>query len=180
MRIVAIEEHHVLPGLPLLPGLGSDLAWPPAEVRERLHASVDRRLADMDAAGIDRQVLSVPLTIAEDLPHDSLYSMATTANSELQGMVEKHPHRFAAFATLPCSTPDLAAAELERAVTQLGFVGAMIFGNVGGRFLDDPMFGPILDAAERLDVPMGPCCRPSGLPQQYWLTPPTSAASSSA
>jgi uncharacterized protein len=156
MRIVAIEEHHVLPGLPLLPGLGtsSDSAWPPAEVRQRLYASVDRRLADMDAARIDRQVLSVPLTIAEDLPDDSLRSMATTANSELQGMVEKYPHRFAAFATLPCSTPDLAAAELERAVTQLGFVGAMIYGNVGGRFLDDPMFGPILDAAERLDVPI--------------------------
>ena len=51
-------------------------------------------------------------------------------------------------------SPDAAADELERAVTQLGFHGALINGLTDGRFLDDAAFDPILSRAERLDVPI--------------------------
>ncbi|MGI5229371.1 amidohydrolase family protein [Actinoallomurus sp. CA-142502] len=69
-------------------------------------------------------------------------------------MVTAYPDRFAAFATLPVTVPDAAAAELERAVGDLGFVGTMISGTIGGRFLDDPFFSPILETAARLNVPI--------------------------
>jgi hypothetical protein len=69
-------------------------------------------------------------------------------------MVTAHPDRFSAFATLPVTVPEEAAAELERAVRELGFVGTMISGTIGGRFLDDPVFLPILETAARLDVPI--------------------------
>jgi hypothetical protein len=69
-------------------------------------------------------------------------------------MVTVHPDRFAVFTTLPVTVPDAAAAELERAVGELGFVGTMISGTIGGRFLDDPFFSPVLETAARLDVPV--------------------------
>jgi uncharacterized protein len=64
------------------------------------------------------------------------------------------PNAFAGFATLPVADPRAAAEELERAVSQLGFKGALINGVAQGRFLDDPFFSPILERAEGLDVPL--------------------------
>ncbi|GAB3364839.1 amidohydrolase family protein [Amycolatopsis echigonensis] len=67
-------------------------------------------------------------------------------------MVEDHPDRFAAFATLSATATatDAAVAGLERAVGELGFVDATL----SGRFLDDPLFTPVLETAARLDVPI--------------------------
>ena len=65
-----------------------------------------------------------------------------------------NPKRFAAFAALPTSDPKAAADELERAVTKLGFKGAMIHGLANGTFLDDKRFWPIYERAEALDVPI--------------------------
>lgn len=150
MRVVAIEEHHIIPEMSGSLGLNQ---LPPA-MQARLHATVDERLADMDATGIDLQVLSVVLPMPEMLPAQTALPLATKANEQLHGMVTAHPGRFAAFATLPVTAPDAAATELERAVGELGFVGAMISGTIGGRFLDDQFFGPVLETAARLDVPI--------------------------
>lgn len=150
MRVVAIEEHHIIPEMRDY----VDLTWLPPVVQARLRATVGDRLADMDAAGIDLQVLSVVLPTPQPLPAETAVPLAVKANGELQGMVAAYPDRFAAFATLPVTVPDAAAAELERAVGELGFVGAMISGTIAGRFLDDPFFHPILETAARLDVPI--------------------------
>jgi hypothetical protein len=150
MRIVAIEEHFGTPALLS----GTDLSWLAASPRERLLDIGDGRLADMDSAGIDVQVLSAVAPAAQELPAEVGVPLAIGLNNELSDAVTAHPDRFAAFATLPTSAPDAAAVELERTVTELGFVGAMINGTTGGRFLDDPMFAPILDTAARLDVPI--------------------------
>ncbi len=74
----------------------------------------------------------------------------------MHATVIAHPDRFAGFATLPLTVPDAAAAEIERVVGELGFVGTMISGNIAGRYLDDPDFGPVLETAARLDVPVYP------------------------
>ena len=150
MRVVAIEEHHIIPEL----NSYLNLSRLPPPVQARLQATAAKRLADMDAAGIDFQVLSVVLPTPQMLPAETAVPLAAKANSELHAMVTAHPDRFAAFATLPVNVPDAAATELERAVGELGFVGAMISGTIGGRFLDDPFFSPILDTAARLDVPV--------------------------
>ena len=150
MRVVAIEEHHIIPEMSSY----MDLSWLPPVVQGRLHATADDRLAAMDAAGIDMQVLSVVLPTPRMLPAETAVPLAAKANGELQAMVAAHPDRFAAFATLPVTVPDAAAAELERAVGELGFAGAMISCTIGGRFLDDPFFSPVLETAARLDVPV--------------------------
>lgn len=150
MRVVAIEEHHIIPGI----SNDLNLSRLPDAVQTRLRATVDERLAGMDAAGIDVQVLSVVMPTREMLPAETAVPQAVRANTELHAMVTAHPDRFAALATLPVTVPDAAAAELERAVRDLGFVGTMISGTIGGRFLDDPFFRPVLETAARLDVPI--------------------------
>jgi hypothetical protein len=72
-------------------------------------------------------------------------------------VTQRHPHHVTTAeegATLPVGQPRAAATELERAVRELGFVGTMIAGTIGDRFLDDPEFTPILEAADGLDVPI--------------------------
>jgi len=150
MRVVAIEEHHIIPEMRDY----MDLSWLPPAVQGRMHGSVGERLAAMDAAGIDMQVLSVVLPTPRMLPAQIAVPLAAKVNGELHAMVTAHPDRFAAFATLPVTVPDAAAAELERAVGELGFAGSMISGTIGGRFLDDPFFSPVLETAARLNAPV--------------------------
>jgi predicted TIM-barrel fold metal-dependent hydrolase len=80
--------------------------------------------------------------------------MAAETNDVMAEAISAHPDRFAAFAALPMPDPDAAAKELERTVRDLDFVGTLINSHVGGRFLDDEFFSPVLEAAEALDVPI--------------------------
>jgi uncharacterized protein len=178
MRIVTIEDHVNRPGVM------EAMTWQPAEIHARLLPSVERRIADMDAAGIDLQVLSAPLPapgqdaaanpLAPVQPLDeTAIPLVQAANEELYQMVSAYPGRFAAFATLPVALPEAAAAELERGVTELGCVGAMIWGTVGDRFLDEPEFAPIFEAAARLDVPiyLHPAPPPKRISDIYYTGP---------
>jgi 2,3-dihydroxybenzoate decarboxylase len=80
--------------------------------------------------------------------------LARIANDRLATTVRAHPDRFAAFAAIPTPDPSAAADELERAVTQLGFKGALINGTTNGVFFDDKRFWPICERAAALDVPL--------------------------
>ncbi|HTK09810.1 MAG TPA: amidohydrolase family protein [Ktedonobacteraceae bacterium] len=112
------------------------------------------RLRQMDATGIDMQVLSYGSPGTQILPASEAVPLARDANDQLAAAIAAHPERFAGFATLPTPDPEAAASELERAVQKLGFKGAMINGRTGDRFLDDPSFRPLLEAAVALDVPL--------------------------
>ena len=140
----------------LLPGIrgatGSGLPYSPTP--QQSQDLGEFRLAAMDAAGIDLQVLSINQPGVQLLPPDPAVPLARDANDQLAAAVQAHPDRFAAFATLPMSAPEAAAAELERTVKKLGFKGAMINGRTGDLFLDDPSFTPVLAAAVALDVPI--------------------------
>src|SRR5580692_13212159 len=108
------------------------------------------RIAAMDDAGIDMQILSYATPSAERLEPSQSRGLTRDANDTLAAAVAKHPDRFLGFATLPMLDPTAAARELERAVRDLSFVGAMINGNINGRFLDDKFFWPVLESAEAL------------------------------
>jgi predicted TIM-barrel fold metal-dependent hydrolase len=75
-------------------------------------------------------------------------------NDRLHEAVQRHPDRFFALAVLPTANPRAAADELERAVTKLGFKGAMVNGMTDGVFHDDKCFWPIWERAAKLDVPI--------------------------
>jgi 5-carboxyvanillate decarboxylase len=114
----------------------------------------DKRLKDMDDAGIDMQVLS-PVCFQDGLvdPHEAT-SLAKLTNDELFEIIKKYPKRFAGFAGLACVDPDAAAKELERAVKDLGLKGAMIYSHIRGEYLDAKKFWVIFETADKLGVPI--------------------------
>jgi aminocarboxymuconate-semialdehyde decarboxylase len=80
--------------------------------------------------------------------------MARAMNDGYAEMARAHPDRFLPLAALPMQDPARAAAELDRAVTDLGLRGAAICTHVNGRDLDHPAHAPVFAAAERLGVPL--------------------------
>ncbi|MDR1045195.1 MAG: amidohydrolase family protein [Candidatus Adiutrix sp.] len=123
-----------------------------AQILENLDQN---RIADMDANGIDIQVISLS-NYPQLLSSEEAVPLCRAANERLAAAVKKYPDRFAAFASLPLSNPAAAAAELERTVTAHGFKGALILGRpgVGPVFLDDPRYMPVLAKAGELQVPL--------------------------
>jgi predicted TIM-barrel fold metal-dependent hydrolase len=155
MRTIALEEHFWTADLAAAPGSGPLATWGP-EMDYQLRDLGGLRLADMDAHGIDLQVISHVAPAAQGLPGIEALARAREANDLLAAAVAAHPRRFAGFATLPTSDPHAAAAELDRAIAQLGFAGALVNSTLGSNnaFLDDVRFEPLLDRFERLDAPL--------------------------
>jgi len=114
----------------------------------------DGRIAEMDAAGIDMQVLSLNSPGVEQLDAAEAAVLAREANDFAAAAVKRYPLRFDAFAAVPIAAPQEAADELERTVREYGFKGAMINGHQRGRYLDDKFFWPILERAESLGLPI--------------------------
>jgi predicted TIM-barrel fold metal-dependent hydrolase len=159
MRTITLEEHFVSPGF--LAGPGKEFterlrnSGPRgARIYEQLQDIGDKRIAAMDAAGIDVQVLSLNSPGVEQADAAEQISIARESNDFLAEAVKKYPQRFAGFASLAIAAPDQAAEELERRVRQQGFKGALINGHTRGRYLDDKFFWPILERAEALNVPI--------------------------
>jgi predicted TIM-barrel fold metal-dependent hydrolase len=157
VRTIALEEHFVIADLADATR-GPAPAPAPGSIESIWEAKMldlgDERLADMDAAGIDVQVLAHNAPGVQALVGEQAISLARQSNDELAAAIARNPERFAGFAALPTSEPDAAAEELKRAVEELGFVGAMIIGHTGGTYLDHDAFTPVLAEAERLDVPL--------------------------
>ena len=150
-RIIAIEEHFWTPALIALRRTVEQVN--PKSV-ERLGDLGALRLRAMDEAGVDMQVLSEAEPGTQNLAPDVAVPLARESNDLLFEAVKRHPDRFAGFATLPTPDPAAAAKELERAVKELAFCGAMVHGSTHGRFLDERACWPILEAAAALDVPI--------------------------
>jgi uncharacterized protein len=112
------------------------------------------RIAAMDEAAIDLQVLSLGAFALEGLDAATGTALARDVNDELAAAVRANPTRLAGFATVALKDPGAAVVELERSILNLGFVGLMLNGTVEGRFMDDPAFLPVFEAAARLGVPV--------------------------
>src|SRR5262245_12561101 len=159
MRIIALEEHFIMPNeeqnLPPGAHRGNDreklLGF---DVVAGLLDLGDARIAVMDAAGIDVQVLSHNQPGCQALDAAAAVPLAREVNDLLFEAVKARPTRFAGLAALPTADPAAAATELDRAVTRLGFKGAMINGHTRGSFLDDKKYWPIFECAQALDVPI--------------------------
>ncbi len=124
---------------------------------------VEARLAAIDEVGIALQVLSPnPLTFFSHVDADWATTFARRHNDELAALVAGAPTRLAGLAQLPMQDPPRAAAELRRAVEELGLLGASI-GTDLGRPLDDPAFGVVWSACEALDVPVFVHPAPDGI-----------------
>ena len=126
----------------------------PAAVLARLQDLGERRIADMDAAGIDRQVISLTCPGVQILDRDRAVAMAALANDQLAEACRRHPDRFSGLTAVAPQDPADAAIQIERGARELGLVGVIINSHTQGEYLDDPKFWPILEAAEALGTPI--------------------------
>jgi uncharacterized protein len=157
MRTVTVEEHYAHPEFFHGPGreFKEQAKSGPrgAKLFEQLSDVGAKRLAEMDAAGIDMQLLSLQYPGTEQLEAAEASAVARAANDFLAAAVKQHPTRFAGLAALPTGAPDKAAAELADRMRS-GFKGAIINGHNRGRYLDDKFYWPILECAEELEAPI--------------------------
>ena len=157
MKVIALEEHYwdrEVAGH--FTERGPEMRVP--ALQERLFDLGALRLKEMDEAGVDLQVLSHGAPATQRLDAATAVPLARAANDRLFQSIQQHKGRFEGFAVLPSADPKAAADELERAVTRLGFKGAMIHGltTIDGKqlFIDDQRFWPIFERAQKLDVPL--------------------------
>lgn len=116
---------------------------------------VDVRIAAMDEAGIDVQVLSPnPITYFGSLPAADAVAFARAHNDALVELAAQHPGRLLTTAQLPVQDLDASVAEARRAVRELGMAGVYIDTDPAGRTLDDPALDPLYEALVDLDVPL--------------------------
>ncbi len=127
----------------------SDNVWEPT-----------RRIEEMDKANVSMQVLStVPVMFSYWAKPADAYDLSRLLNDHIAELVRKHPTRFTGLGTIPMQDPDLAAAELERCIRELGLRGAQIgthvdanpqFGRIDTLNLDNASFQSVWSAAEEL------------------------------
>ena len=158
MRTITLEEHFASPKFfdgpaRFVKERAEKIGGRYAAVMSRLCDLGELRLNEMDAAGIDMQVLSLSAPGVEQMEPGEAVGMASHTNDYLADAVNKHPTRFAGLAAVPTGVPDEAAKELERRIGQ-GFKGAVINGHNRGRYLDNKFYWPILECAEALNVPI--------------------------
>jgi predicted TIM-barrel fold metal-dependent hydrolase len=105
-------------------------------MRDKLLEVGDRRLASMDDAGLDVQVISLTAPGLHNVAAEEATHLQVDTNDHIASLVLGNPGRFQGFATLAMTAPEAAAHELERAVTKVGLNGAMLFGRTGSRNLE--------------------------------------------
>ena len=114
------------------------------------------RLEEMNRRGIDYQALS--MTISGHWWYAADRALATrivrAADEALAVWVNEHPDRFVALSSVALPYPDLAAEQLEYAVSELGARGAAVGGQVHGEYPSSERFDPFWAKAAELDVPV--------------------------
>jgi predicted TIM-barrel fold metal-dependent hydrolase len=115
--------------------------------------SLDARIRDIDAEGIDVQVLYGGLSIGASTFEDRGFAadFCRAYNDWLVEVCSRHPGRLKAVAVVPIQHVEEAINELRR-TANLGVVGVMIPPVVGDRNLDDPALLPFFEATAALDT----------------------------
>lgn len=110
------------------------------------------RLRDMDANGVDMQLLSLTSPGVQMFDADTGAAIATSSNDRLAAAIARHPDRFAGLAAIAPQDPKRAVKELERAIGGLKLNGIIINSHTNGEYLDQERYWPILEAAEAMNA----------------------------
>ena len=130
-------------------------AFASPQVAPRIGDFEKYRIPHMDEAGVTMQVISGGSPGVQGIEdRQTAVTMAKKFNDAQAEIIRKYPGRFGGFACLPLQDPKAAADELERTVTQLGFVGALIQGHTNFQYLDEQKFWVVWERAEGLGVPL--------------------------
>jgi 5-carboxyvanillate decarboxylase len=126
----------------------------PKFIFDRLTDLGELRLADMDARGIDRQIIGLTAPGTHVMSADEGHELSIIANDRLAEACRRHPDRFTGMAACAPHAGERAAQEIERAVGKLGMRAVVINSHIHGEYLDNPKFWPTLEAAEAAGVPI--------------------------
>lgn len=149
IRVIATEEHFESPF--------DDASFAQKNEQQRTEEAIKmgaKHIADMDAAGVDIQVLTPGSANRKYLVGKEDIDYTANTNRFLYEMVKHYPGRLEGFAIVPMSDPEAAADELVRAVTEYGFKGLQLNSNINGSYLDNPSLEPIFKQAAKLDIPI--------------------------
>jgi aminocarboxymuconate-semialdehyde decarboxylase len=125
-------------------------------------SDISARIEMMDVAGVDMQLLSAVPQLPFFERADEAAAAARFANDMYAELVSKHSDRFLALAALPLPHLDESIAELERAMSELGMLGACASTTVLDRWIADPHFEPVFEALDEREAIF--YIHPAGLP----------------
>jgi len=112
------------------------------------------RIAAMDAAGIDIQVLLLTAPGVQVFDADTGTALAADSNDQLAEACRKYPDRYVGMTAVAPQDPRRAAREIERGIKKLGFKGVVINSHTKGEYLSDQKFWDIFEAAEANNAPI--------------------------
>ncbi len=138
------------------------------------HRDIAYRETVLQKEGVDLQVLTLTTPGTHVEAPARAAELARLVNDAFAAVVRQRAKHFAALATLPLNDPAASARELKRAMTELGFRGAMLFSNVNGTALADPRFDELYRTANDLDAVLHiHPTNPVGVEAMtdYWLMP---------
>ena len=143
-KLITLEEHFISSKID---GTTERYAGWRGPLVPKLQSLDSERLQDMDAGSVNVQVIS-------HAPFTANAADCRRGNDDLAQACKHHSERFAGFAMLSMLEPEEAAKELERAVKELGFVGALINNHNDGSFYDEEKYWVVFEKAIELDVPI--------------------------
>ena len=163
VKVIDVHAHAAVPEAMELAGLklGTGIFRPDLAIP----ATLEQRLAAMDAQGIDMESISInPFWYGAD--REVAAKICQLQNEHLAELCATHPDRFVAYATVALQFPELAADQLEQGVKKYHLRGAAIGGSCAGKELSDPAFHPFWAKAEALGVPVFIHPQASGAPSE--------------
>jgi predicted TIM-barrel fold metal-dependent hydrolase len=107
---------------------------------------IDTHLKFMDAAGIDKAVLSMAGNIT--------FEESKIINDAFAKIMEAHPDRFIGLASSFPGKGDASLGELNRAIKELGLKGVSIDYQIEGQTLDSKTLWPYYERVSELKVPL--------------------------
>ncbi|MBN1625881.1 MAG: amidohydrolase [Deltaproteobacteria bacterium] len=169
LKKIAVEEHfHTKEYLEMLSSRTNHQGEGAAHAAAKVVDMGEGRIKEMDECGVDMQMLSLSYPGLDVFKTEDAVTLSRMINDHLSGVIKKYPTRFSGFCCMPLQDPNVAADELERAVTKLGLKAAMVNINTPERWLSDPQYEVVFERLSRLDVPFylhadGPSTDDSGL-----------------
>jgi len=115
--------------------------------------SIEIRIADMDAMGVDVQALSLsPYQLFHWVEGDLGTQAFQTINDDLAKVVADHPDRFVALGAVPMQDPAAAVTELRRCASELGFRGIEMATHIEGVEISSPQYDMFWEEVEQLGL----------------------------
>jgi 5-carboxyvanillate decarboxylase len=152
MRLVA--EGYDDPGFNSLWGFySSSPSQRGVQIRDGLLSLGQKRLEEMDRAGIDKAIIALTAPGTHVFQGDEAKSLTTDANDQLAAACRAHPDRFIGMTAIAPSDPAWSAREIQRG-HDLGFKAVILNGHVQGEYTDHEKYYPIFEAAEALGTPV--------------------------